>query len=958
MLDQNWDQVERIFLEAADLPPAEREVYLERECGGSAELRRQVEGMLAADDEGIDAVEAAIQSEAATVFDDELSLVNTFLGPYRILEEIGHGGMGTVYLAERADDQYHKRVAIKVVRRGMDTREVLDRFRHERQILAGLEHSYIARLIDGGTTPDGRPFFVMEHVEGQPIDTHCRDRGLDVESILRLFLKVCEAVAHAHHALVVHRDLKPGNIFVNREGVPKLLDFGVAKLLRPDASAGVTVTAAGVGPLTPEYASPEQVRGLPVTTATDVYALGAILFELLTGTRAQRIDTLTPQEIDRVVCETQPPRPSTLARAAGKPRLNSDLDNIVAMAMRKERERRYSSVEQLGGDIRRYLEGRPVGARQDSLSYRAGKFVRRNRWGVAAAGLLLATLLGGVTVSVAQARRAEAARQVAELRRQEAEALRKSAEAERARAESQTRVVETERDRSERRLVQMVDLADRSLYDVHSAIEKLPGAIEARRKIVASTLQFLEKLSKDAGQDDRLRFVLAGSYIKVADVQGYPLFPNLGQTDAAVVSYGKALELLRPLLAKNPDNAEYILSKVRAEVGRNAVLLTRGNERELARGLSALLPMARRLVKLCPKDWRCLTAEAGVRSALVEITNKYDTQAALDNVSRQVELLEYAARVVSADTNVQNELANAYSQQAKALNSRGRIREAVEPYRKSIAIRERLLARNPQDVILRRSLMITYGNMGGNLGHPNYQNLGDTPGAIAAYKRALSIARELAADPADKLGQSDLAQALRLYASLDLPREEYRESLAMLRESEAIFTRLAGGGTPSLGSLTALSMVQVYAGKRLEALGDSDGAMVYFRKSVLLIEDLMARSPSSLNLVSQGGTAGLALVEILARQGKGEEALAVARRSLANFEKVSAPEAERERMRSYAARQFVMLATAQGAVGNWTESRASAERALRELQQSGTYFRKSEAEKAEALLRESAARLR
>ncbi len=345
MLDQNWDQVERIFLEAADLPPAEREVYLERECRGSAGLRRQVEGMLAADDEGIDAVEAAIQSEAATVFDDELSLVNTLLGPYRILQEIGHGGMGTVYLAERADDQYHKRVAIKVVRRGMDTREVLDRFRHERQILAGLEHSYIARLIDGGTTPDVRPFFVMEHVEGQPIDAWCRDRRLDVELVLRLFLKVCEAVAHAHRGLVVHRDLKPGNIFVNREGVPKLLDFGVAKLLRPDASAGVTVTAAGVGPLTPEYASPEQVRGLPVTTATDVYALGAILFELLTGTRAQRIGTLTPREIDRVVCETQPPRPSTLARAAGKPRLNSDLDNIVAMAMRKERERRYSSVE-------------------------------------------------------------------------------------------------------------------------------------------------------------------------------------------------------------------------------------------------------------------------------------------------------------------------------------------------------------------------------------------------------------------------------------------------------------------------------------------------------------------------------------------------------------------------------------------------------------------------------------
>src|SRR5262249_42036170 len=267
--------------------------------------------------------------------------------------------------------------------RGMDTEEVLRRFRHERQILAGLEHPYIARLIDGGATADGRPFFVMEKVEGEPVHVYCRSHRLSVESRLRLFLRVCEAVSYSHRALVVHRDLKPGNILVTAEGVPKLLDFGVAKLLDPSADPGLTATVYGIGPLTPEYASPEQVRGLPVTTTTDVYALGAILYELLTGAPAQRFDTHTPVEIDRVVCATEPKRPSMAAEE-----LNGDLDNIVLMAMRKESARRYQSVDEFAADIVRYLDGRPVAARQDSFAYRAGKFMRRHRLAITASAVV------------------------------------------------------------------------------------------------------------------------------------------------------------------------------------------------------------------------------------------------------------------------------------------------------------------------------------------------------------------------------------------------------------------------------------------------------------------------------------------------------------------------------------------------------------------------------------------
>ena len=253
--DDNWARVQDIFLEAADLRPPDRAAFLDTACAGDPDLRREVESLLQEDPTGETTIDVAIQTEAARLLKDPV-LAGAVLGSYRLMSEIGRGGMGTVYLAERDDDQYRKRVAIKVVKLGMDTDEVLRRFRHERQILAGLEHPYIARLIDGGTTPDGRPFFVMEHVAGEPIHIYCRNHKLDVEARLHLFLRVCEAVSHAHRALVVHRDLKPGNILVTAGGIPKLLDFGVAKLLDPTTDPGLTKTIHGSGPLTPEYASP------------------------------------------------------------------------------------------------------------------------------------------------------------------------------------------------------------------------------------------------------------------------------------------------------------------------------------------------------------------------------------------------------------------------------------------------------------------------------------------------------------------------------------------------------------------------------------------------------------------------------------------------------------------------------------------------------------------------------
>jgi serine/threonine protein kinase len=396
---EKWDWIQEIFLEAADLRPSERAVFLDRMCSGDPEARMEVESLLRADATGESAVCAAIESEIASML-DESSLVGVRLGPYRLLKEIGRGGMGAVYLAERADGQFQKRVAVKMVRPGLDTEFILARFRRERQVLGRFDHPNIGKLLDGGTAANGTPYFVMEYIDGDWITRYCTSRTLGVEQRLRLFLRVCSAVHYAHLQFVVHRDLKPGNILVDSKGEPKLLDFGICKLLYRDAdSEGNDTVTLGTGPLTPQYACPEQVRGGPVTIASDVYSLGAVFYELLTGARPHIFPELTPQVVEQVVCERDVIAPSEVARQDNKKlaaRLRGDLDAIVLHAMRKEPARRYETVERFAEDIRRHLSDEPIAARPDHFIYRSRKFLRRNRLAVGVGLALLIAFLAGL----------------------------------------------------------------------------------------------------------------------------------------------------------------------------------------------------------------------------------------------------------------------------------------------------------------------------------------------------------------------------------------------------------------------------------------------------------------------------------------------------------------------------------------------------------------------------------
>ena len=547
MNESHWEKVKRLFSAAAELPREERAGWLARESGGDAALIAEVQSLLDAHEQPgafLDTVTHELRAQAFGIQSTALNRIGARIGAYRVVGVLGTGGMGDVFKAVRDDDQYQAEVAIKLMRADMRSTLTEQRFRTERQILAGLDHRNIARLLDGGTTGEGTPYLVMELVKGEPIDGYSEARDLGVRERVQIFLQVCAAVSYAHQHLVVHRDLKPNNILVTADGSVKLLDFGIAKLLEaeaPTVEAGIgTVTTMRA--MTLEYASPEQVAGGTVTTVSDVYSLGVVLYRLLTGKSPYGVQINDAERMAQILGDTTPTRPSQWQR-----RLDSDLDNILLMALRKEPQRRYGSVEQFANDLRNYLAGMPVKARGNSLRYRAGKFVRRRKIEIAAAALVAAVLLGAVVFSTREARIAEREREVAQ---EHFDSVRK--------------------------------LANTLLFDIHDEVAKVPGSTAAREKLVSTSLEYLDALYKRAGSDPRLQEELATAYTKVAEIQGDDGAANKGNLQDAMRSYDRSIALFTPLAAADPSNHRPGWSLAYAYVGRASLLLmTRGPKEAL-----------------------------------------------------------------------------------------------------------------------------------------------------------------------------------------------------------------------------------------------------------------------------------------------------------------------------------------------------------------------------------------
>jgi tetratricopeptide (TPR) repeat protein len=751
MTAERWRQVREVLYRAAEKDAGARAEFLRESCGGDGDLREEVERLLAALDESGAFLEPAAPAER--------DLSGGKVGPYLVLERAGQGGMGTVYRAVREDD-YRQEVAIKLVKREVETDALTARFRQERQALARLNHANIARLLDGGTTADGRPYLVMEWVEGESITEYADAGKLGVRERLGLFLTVCDAVAHAHRNLVVHRDLKPSNVLITAAGAPKLLDFGIAKILSAEAGdEAETMTVSGGQALTPDYASPEQVRGEPLTTATDVYSLGATLYELLTGTRPHRFETRTKPEIERVVCEREVTLPSAVAQAPGVAAgaLRGDLDNIVRKAMEKDQGLRYAHVDEFAADVRRYLEGRPVLARRGSAGYRLRKFAARNKALAGTAAAVAIALAAGVGLALWQAG-----------------------------------VARYQRGLAERRFELARRVADSLLYEINDRIQDLAGSTAARELLLRRSLEYLDALARESGSNAALQRDVANAYMRAAMLQGVPGVSNLGNPAAARESLGKAQALLESALAVSPGSVEIRRDLARAhresaQVGRDgaefqrhaqvALAMVEELRRERPQDAAVLddlerseFTMARSLVAL----ERYPDAAVYYRRALAHAGGSAPQNVALDHKSLGAVLVktgelegalkEYEAAMATdeervranpADGRATLDLSYDYADTGLILVRLKRAVEGVEMYRKARGLRAQMVAADPRDARAASALVSAEWRLGYAL-----SVAGDRAHAAEAFGRAASGAEGMIARLPDRtVGTRALADA-------------------------------------------------------------------------------------------------------------------------------------------------------------------------------------------------------
>jgi len=775
MTPERWRKVKSVLAEALEQPEPARAAWLTSACGTDAELKAEVESLLGASNQAGDFLESAAFEPAA----------GTKIGHYRIVREIDRGGMGAVYLAVR-DDEFEQEVAVKVVKRGMDTDAVLRRFRYERQILAFLNHGNIAKLLDGGATEDGRPYLVMEYIVGRAIGEYCRERGLTIEERVRLFRQVCDAVEYAHRNLIIHRDLKPANILITPEGTPKLLDFGIAKIFVPDRpELTMSITASG-RMLTPDYASPEQVRGEPMTTATDVYSLGAVLYELLTGKKAQQFETLSQAEVERVVCHQDPPK-------AGL----GDLDHILSKAMEKEVSRRYLSVEQFSADLGRWLDGRPINAREATLWYRTSKFVRRHRGGVATVALVTLSLLAGLATTVWQAR-----------------------------------IARQERDRAQRRFNDVRRLANSFLVE-HDVLAAVAGGTAVRSQLLSDALQYLDALAAEAQDDPGLQRELASAYEKMGDVQGRADGPNLGDAGAALESYRKAVAI-RERLSSKKGRAEDERALAGAYAGLGGALHLAGDHRGALEYDRKALSLRESLLAADPSslEYRRLVAAsyATLGVSLYQVGEKGVLE------YRERALAAYQDLVSSSPATAEDHrgLALAHIRMGSFKVRDNKVDEGIEYYQNALRAVETGLRVNPQNAMLRSTAATAHSAMGSA-----YLGRGEMVKALTEYRAANAIYAALsAADPNDarivsllsethyRLGRALLAQHAPDQALL-----QFRTSL-QLRDS--IFQRSpmnAGARGEVAESLGGLGDAYAAAGRLPEALD-------HYQKAAALYEDM------------------------------------------------------------------------------------------------------------------------
>jgi tetratricopeptide (TPR) repeat protein len=822
-----------------ELPPGKREELLSAECRGDEDLRQQLERML--EDGGLDEAKVARSiSLLASSFGAAGQLApGSSVGPYRIEGELGSGGMGVVYLARREDD-FFRQVAIKVLRAAVGALEH-QLFLRERRILAQLEHPNIARLLDGGTLPGGRPYLVMEYVPGLPLLEFCAARNASIRERLTLFLQVCEAVSAAHRSLVVHRDLKPGNVLVTPEGVPKLLDFGIAKLL-PGDLGGAEPTLLPSGWLTPQYASPEQLTGAPVTTATDVYALGLILHELVSGCRAYDLTGLSlAQVLDRVTMEQVTAAP--LVRKHG-----ADLERIVLHALAKDPRDRYGSAEQLAEDLRRFLDGRPIRARQGSWVYFAWKLAVRN-WAVAAAVAAVVLSLVGMLLQARQSASREAQlRAAAEQERaiaiQAREQMAQSAaEARRQREQAvqQGQAAEREHADAERRFVQVRQLANRFLFDFHDAIQTLPGSTPARQLVVKTALEYLNQLAADRPSDPALVAELATAYERIGDIQGNSYFPHLGDHQGARLSYQRALALRLPLGTADPVRLrDLALSHIKL----GDIADQEGQQPEAARQYG----LAVALYEASPRNHR-MHFDAGSKAYLrrSDLFDKMNRSGpALEDLNHALALIEKLRALRPREPRYLGDLAIVWNKLGNRRFAAGQVDGALEARREGVRFSGLALAAEPRNQLFQRAQMLNQLGLGDLLSNPiagPHRNLDAAFGHISA---GLQLARMiLERDPRNIQARTDASFAWSSLAQWHEDREEWPKAVDAHRNAVDLVEELVRRDPLSVEYRRLSALRRKRFGAALAEVPQLEASLAELRSTLAVFEQLAREEPAN-----------------------------------------------------------------------------------------------------------------
>ena len=884
-----WQKVKEVLVSALDLPPADRNAFLDQSCAGDVILRRDVELLL--DDErklGSHFLnETALSKATAAVLpEEENPWIGRRVGAYKIVDQIGIGGMGEVYRAFRADDQYRKEVALKVVRAGQDSGFILSRFKNERQILASLEHPNIARLLDGGTTEEGTPYLVMELIEGQPIGEYSSAHELSITDRLALFLQVCSAVQYAHQRLIIHRDIKPGNILVTADGTPKLLDFGIAKILELGESGESEHTLTMFRVLTPQYASPEQVKGEPITTASDVYSLGVVLYELLTGASPYPKTTGAAQQA-RAVCEFEAAKPSSAVREArnrgSNPnsekkshaisdkvarQLRGDLDNIVLMALRKEPLRRYGSVEQFAEDIRRYLANLPVAARKDTPQYRASKFISRHKAGVTAAAAVALILLVGLVVTLQEARIAK------------------------------------------RRFNDVRSLANSLIFDVHDSVKDLPGSTPARKIIVDRALQYLNVLAQESSGDLGLQRELAAAYERVGSVQGDYLENNLGDAQGTLASYSKALDLRKQVEARSRDwndrlalaqgyrlvahqqwangdvagarpniDRAVAITEALNQVERNnyKILYELGFDHDVSGRIGypgdvadkqktlndyrRALDIDDALLTLKPNDVQTLHGYSIDLGNVGNMLEESDPQQALKNYDKELEI-DRKLTQLSPDLRYQRAVAIDYGSIASVDQDIGDFAGAVENNLKDLAIYQDLVRADSKNVLLRQGLAITYMNTADSC-----SRAGKVPLALDYSNRGLQIMQELVSSAPEKAFQRRIFAAMLVVRGTILTIANQPDAaLVEIERGRTIYESLYKAGTINQVNVAA---AEVKLGEAAAKGGYDQKAEDYFHQALTILEPLLGAQPIDLDTLYAAADAYSGLGELSLKKAQG-----------------------------------------------------------------------------------------